>query len=122
MTKNGAITYVDLWDAVNLGRHGFQAKLNLCALPNGEFLAQEKATNQMFIIRKDTENDDQRVFRLCLSSGTVFGKYGYRRGECMPGGVNDAKPEKSMREFKLCLLYTSPSPRDGLLSRMPSSA
>ena len=25
-------------------------------------------------------------------------------------------------EGKLCLLYTSPSPRDGLLSRMPSSA
>ena len=24
--------------------------------------------------------------------------------------------------FKHCLLYTSPSPRDGLLSRMPSSA
>src|SRR5664279_1806862 len=24
--------------------------------------------------------------------------------------------------FYLCLLYTSPSPRDGLLSRMPSSA
>mgnify|MGYP003690257713 CR=1 FL=1 len=25
-------------------------------------------------------------------------------------------------QFFLCLLYTSPSPRDGLLSRMPSSA
>ena len=24
--------------------------------------------------------------------------------------------------FEGCLLYTSPSPRDGLLSRMPSSA
>ena len=24
--------------------------------------------------------------------------------------------------FYICLLYTSPSPRDGLLSRMPSSA
>ena len=24
--------------------------------------------------------------------------------------------------FVICLLYTSPSPRDGLLSRMPSSA
>ena len=24
--------------------------------------------------------------------------------------------------YNLCLLYTSPSPRDGLLSRMPSSA
>ena len=26
------------------------------------------------------------------------------------------------RQEKDCLLYTSPSPRDGLLSRMPSSA
>ena len=26
------------------------------------------------------------------------------------------------RVFRTCLLYTSPSPRDGLLSRMPSSA
>ena len=25
-------------------------------------------------------------------------------------------------DFAYCLLYTSPSPRDGLLSRMPSSA
>ena len=28
----------------------------------------------------------------------------------------------NMRTAKSCLLYTSPSPRDGLLSRMPSSA
>ena len=28
----------------------------------------------------------------------------------------------SMGELMICLLYTSPSPRDGLLSRMPSSA
>src|SRR5680860_564226 len=28
----------------------------------------------------------------------------------------------TMREHSTCLLYTSPSPRDGLLSRMPSSA
>ena len=27
-----------------------------------------------------------------------------------------------MRFVRTCLLYTSPSPRDGLLSRMPSSA
>ena len=26
------------------------------------------------------------------------------------------------RHYSFCLLYTSPSPRDGLLSRMPSSA
>ena len=33
-----------------------------------------------------------------------------------------AAPDLSVRETVLCLLYTSPSPRDGLLSRMPSSA
>ena len=27
-----------------------------------------------------------------------------------------------LEEANICLLYTSPSPRDGLLSRMPSSA
>ena len=27
-----------------------------------------------------------------------------------------------LKKYKVCLLYTSPSPRDGLLSRMPSSA
>ena len=26
------------------------------------------------------------------------------------------------KQISICLLYTSPSPRDGLLSRMPSSA
>ena len=31
-------------------------------------------------------------------------------------------PGLSSSEDETCLLYTSPSPRDGLLSRMPSSA
>ena len=34
-------------------------------------------------------------------------------------GVDDTSVEV---KYKICLLYTSPSPRDGLLSRMPSSA
>ena len=33
------------------------------------------------------------------------------------GGLSD-----NLLGFIACLLYTSPSPRDGLLSRMPSSA
>ena len=32
------------------------------------------------------------------------------------------KGPKTLKEREACLLYTSPSPRDGLLSRMPSSA
>ena len=30
--------------------------------------------------------------------------------------------KKGVAAYRSCLLYTSPSPRDGLLSRMPSSA
>ena len=30
--------------------------------------------------------------------------------------------QRLTRSVEICLLYTSPSPRDGLLSRMPSSA
>ena len=36
---------------------------------------------------------------------------------------NQVKMKFSSKELAIsCLLYTSPSPRDGLLSRMPSSA
>ena len=34
--------------------------------------------------------------------------------------TSDALP--TINPYTICLLYTSPSPRDGLLSRMPSSA
>ena len=34
----------------------------------------------------------------------------------------EAAATKKATPKKVCLLYTSPSPRDGLLSRMPSSA
>ena len=36
--------------------------------------------------------------------------------------TNENILHRAIREAYSCLLYTSPSPRDGLLSRMPSSA
>ena len=50
------------------------------------------------------------------------------RGECFAlseqrlGSFLTPGEPKTLDVFKRCLLYTSPSPRDGLLSRMPSSA
>ena len=38
------------------------------------------------------------------------------------GGYSGIVTDNTAIQFKICLLYTSPSPRDGLLSRMPSSA
>ena len=52
-------------------------------------------------------------------------------GVCGSAAVHQTRPRTSsastsidltIGEFCICLLYTSPSPRDGLLSRMPSSA
>ena len=45
-------------------------------------------------------------------------------GEAKAYDQIDAAPEEKARGITIntCLLYTSPSPRDGLLSRMPSSA
>ena len=40
--------------------------------------------------------------------------------DCFAGIVT--QPIQAFGREKACLLYTSPSPRDGLLSRMPSSA
>ena len=37
-------------------------------------------------------------------------------------GTYEGRPISVMGSGMGCLLYTSPSPRDGLLSRMPSSA
>ena len=36
--------------------------------------------------------------------------------------TEDGQLNEKINDFTSCLLYTSPSPRDGLLSRMPSSA
>src|SRR5664279_588243 len=90
---------------------------------------------------KDT---DLRTIRLkekgilFMGMGISGGEEGARHGaSIMPGGLKKAyervKPileavaarvngEPCVTYMGPCLLYTSPSPRDGLLSRMPSSA
>src|SRR5680860_1874029 len=44
-----------------------------------------------------------------------------RRGECAHDCPPAARSTRSAARASSCLLYTSPSPRDGLLYRMPSS-
>ena len=36
--------------------------------------------------------------------------------------ISNPENARKMAEFRICLLYTSPSPRDWTISRMPSSA
>ena len=55
-------------------------------------------------------------FIVSSDSGILY--YDHRVGVYRYGGI----PYQDAMIFYSCLLYTSPSPRDGLLSRMPSSA
>ena len=51
------------------------------------------------------------------------GKFKEAMEELMPAARSgNADAEELIGIMYACLLYTSPSPRDGLLSRMPSSA
>ena len=55
-----------------------------------------------------------------LKTISKFGSYKLRLQETQKLKFNYGLSEKQL--FNICLLYTSPSPRDGATSRMPSSA
>ena len=100
---------------------------------NPEALAQLKSLDPRLTLADSCEAaiQDADVIMLCTSSAgpvidpsnlskpaliTSISTNAPRAHEVPPQSLND------MQVFCDCLLYTSPSPRDGLLSRMPSSA
>ena len=68
--------------------------------------------------KREGKNGERKEMANLQPKGKREGKKGDRKEGKSP---NDEK-EKVVKKGKSCLLYTSPSPRDGLLSRMPSSA
>ena len=71
----------------------------------------------------------------CLKEASLAGFSGIESGGKFPKSSKELLPKLNKENLQLCsgwygakllsntcLLYTSPSPRDGLLSRMPSSA
>ena len=73
----------------------------------------------------------QKVLDLGCGVGTASFAIGYRVKNVELYGIEIQKvfadlanlnSKENGIELQICLLYTSPSPRDGLLSRMPSSA
>ena len=68
------------------------------------------------VLRYDTREYGQLDYPRLTYSLTI------RRHVARPRLMVDDGGEFSVEEHHHCLLYTSPSPRDGLLSRMPSSA
>ena len=88
-----------------------------------------------------TQQGNPYVFRTAFGQATSFPKLAkyintkaktlaviYVNNDFGKGGrdtlakLMETGPTKIVADISTCLLYTSPSPRDGLLSRMPSSA
>ena len=57
-----------------------------------------------------------KEYNIAAIAGDGIGK------EVVPEGIKILKEAALKHQFKICLLYTSPSPRDKRQSRMPSSA
>ena len=78
-----------------------------------KFICEEKlllslSDETKFLEDKEISKNAQKIIELCRKNK-----------------VDRTKLDAFLNEYGLdnnCLLYTSPSPRDGLLSRMPSSA
>ena len=105
--KEGAIGGIILSASHNPGGiHGdFGVKLNIA---NGG-PAPESITNQIFQCSQSLKS--YKISNIKIPDLDKFGVFSF--GETSLEIIDG---------FKDCLLYTSPSPRDGLLSRMPSSA
>ena len=67
-------------------------------------------------------SDNQIHNNLRVSRGLDIGLGGWINMLLMLSGINSFKTIKEVIRGYTCLLYTSPSPRDSMTSRMPSSA
>ena len=82
-----------------------------------EFFADEYSL-EYFVYDELTSNDLREVDALLVRSTIKVDKELCDRSSIKFVGSATA----GINHLDICLLYTSPSPRDGLLSRMPSSA
>src|SRR5664279_4115116 len=99
-----------------------------------QYLDAELQGEQLLSIQKDIEENPasrQELENLRLAKeATKTWALKNRIGGIHTEMMQELKKEESgktpvirmIAQYSFCLLYTSPSPRDGLLSRMPSSA
>ena len=122
-------------DTINLSIHGRDSiKLveALKARPSSLAIITDTDNKSLEIIKKNLSElnlIDFYDFWLCEEIG--FANENIRKlnlKESLPSDISSlnivvlTKTKKNYSNYNLCLLYTSPSPRDSVVSRMPSSA
>ena len=104
-----------------LGTKGVQ-KTNALLMESNKILMDiASVISTDFTTRIEGEKQELRDLQSKRQKGEVAEKEGKLEGKGQSTNKISAAAQKMMQPI-ICLLYTSPSPRDGLLSRMPSSA
>ena len=83
--------------------------------------AISKITKDYVVIESDI-SCDSKIVDIYDKVESTLGKVNILINNAAGYPDNDSIFNIKKHDIKTCLLYTSPSPRDGLLSRMPSSA
>ena len=86
------------------------------------WLVEEVGELAEAIRREEPENIEEELADCFAWIGALANLYGVDLEEAFLKKYPGVCSYLQAKALYLCLLYTSPSPRDGLLSRMPSSA
>ena len=85
-------------------------------------VANDKEMLEMALV-ENIQREDLNPIEIALSYKRLIDEIKLTQEQCSERvGKNRSTVTNFLRLLKLCLLYTSPSPRDRSLSRMPSSA
>mgnify|MGYP003324879334 CR=1 FL=1 len=122
LKTTGANNISEIWPNLELYMHGginfspYQNQFNKLIPSNKmHYLETYNASEGFFAIQDQLDKKDML---LMLDYG-IFYEF-IKKEDFYQNSYNTITLENT--EAGTCLLYTSPSPRDGLLSRMPSSA
>ena len=123
LMENGMVRTVIVKDLSRLGREYLEVgKLTELVFPSYgvRFIAINDNVDSLY-----GENDFapfKNLFNEFYAKDTSRKIRAVKKAQAQRGERIATRPRYGYQKAQDCLLYTSPSPRDGLLSRMPSSA
>ena len=106
----------------------FNVKWSECERNIREHFRKLREDQRLFDVTLATDDGQHmQAHKVILSAGSqffsdIFLRSAHSNMLIYLKGISSAELEHVIDFIYSCLLYTSPSPRDGLLSRMPSSA
>ena len=124
-TASPTVSAAQLNDAIRDAQIQFEQRV--VALKKAHREELERVEGMLARAKQDTSEspaDNVELERLRSQLAAEVEKFDHVSEDLQRIMADDLAAKQSLRDANatICLLYTSPSPRDGLLSRMPSSA